>query len=229
MKSVLAIIGTTLLYPIFLLLLLITIRLFIEARFIPSQTMTPALEIDDRVLVEKVTTFLRRPYNRGEIIVFYPPPVEMSGKDLSWDGMHVLGRLTGFSFLPSEPAFIKRVIGLPGDTIRIVSGQGVFLNGKKLDETSYIQEQPHYSLTTLQDIGGRRIDGSTIQPYGSSSDAQKSIVVPPGQLFVLGDNRNNSQDSHVFGMVSEDHVIGCAMMKFWPVLKVIEPPTYRVE
>jgi signal peptidase I len=83
MKSFLATVGTTLLYSIFLLLLFITTRLFIEARFLPSVTMMPALKMGDRVLVEKVTTFLRRPYTRGEIIVFYPPPIEMSGKDLS--------------------------------------------------------------------------------------------------------------------------------------------------
>jgi signal peptidase I len=229
MKSWLAIIGTILLFPVFLLSMFITARLFIEVRFLPSTTMMPTLKMNDRVLIEKITTLLRRPYNRGEIIVFYPPPIEVGGKDLSQDLPHILGRLTGFAFLPSEPVFIKRVIGLPGDNIRIVSGQGVFLNGKKLDEASYIKEQPQYSLTTLQDIGGRGIYGSIIRPYLSSTDAQKSIVVPPGQLFVLGDNRNNSDDSHIFGMVGEERVIGCVTMKFWPEFRVIDPPTYQAE
>ena len=82
--------------------------------------MEPSLKVNDRVLIEKVSTFLNKPHARGEIIVFYPPPLEMGGKDLSWDGMSIMGRLTGLPFFPSEPAFIKRVIGLPGDQIRVV-------------------------------------------------------------------------------------------------------------
>ena len=229
MKSLIAIIGMTLFFPLSVLLMLITLRMFMETRFLPSANMSPSLKVDDRVLLEKVSTMLRRPYVRGEIIVFYPPPIEMDGKDLSWDFLHVMGRLTGLQFLPSEPAFLKRVIGLPGDTIRIVGGQGVFLNGKKLNETSYIKEPAQYSLTNLQDIGSRRIDGTAIEPYKNSSDLKVPITVPPGQLFVLGDNRNNSEDSHVFGMVSNSRVIGCVMMKFYPELKIIHRPTYNAE
>jgi signal peptidase I len=228
MKSLLAIIGMTVLYPIFVLLLLITTRLFVEARYLPSTAMQPTFEVGDRVLLEKVKTFLKRPLVRGEIIVFYPPVVEMGGKDLSWDIMAVFGRLTGLPFFPYDTAFIKRVIGLPGDRIRIVGDKGVFLNGERLEESSYINTQPRYSLNTLQDIGGRSINGSIIHPYGDPTNAQNHpIVVPPGQLFVLGDDRNNSEDSHVFGMVSEDRVIGRVMMQYWPNLRVIEPPTYQ--
>jgi signal peptidase I len=109
------------------LVLLIAIRFFIaEARFIPSSSMEPTLQIGDRLLVEKISGHLHRPIRRGEIIVFYPPPSEMGGKEISNDPLTVFGRLTGLPFLPYEPAFIKRVIGLPGDRIRVQKNVGVF-------------------------------------------------------------------------------------------------------
>src|SRR5688572_20984227 len=78
------------------LLLLVAIRFFVaEARFIPSSSMEPTLQIGDRLLVEKVSGLLRRPIRRGEIIVFYPPAAVMpGGKDLSNDPLTVMGRLT---------------------------------------------------------------------------------------------------------------------------------------
>ena len=96
-----------------------------EARFIPSGSMEPNLNIQDRVLVEKVGTVFGREVQRGDILVFYPPPIELGGQDLKNDPLTVLGRLTGLPFLPYEPAFIKRTIGLPGDHIRIQHGVGV--------------------------------------------------------------------------------------------------------
>jgi signal peptidase I len=226
MRSLLAIIGMVIVCPIFLLLLLISTRLFIECRYLPSKTMQPTLTVDDRVLIDKTKTFLRRPYRRGEIIVFYPPPIEMGGTDLSWDPMQVLVRLTGLPFLPYEPAFIKRVVGLPGDRIRVVSGQGVFVNGQLLDESSYVKEPPNYSLSFLKDIGGPSMSGDVIRPYTRLGDAEAPIVIPPGKLFVLGDNRNNSSDSHVFGLLNEDRVIGRVMLKIYPDPRIIDLPTY---
>ena len=110
------------------LILLIAIRWALaEARYIPSSSMEPTLQINDRLLVEKVSGHLSKPFKRGDILVFYPPPIEMGGHDLSNDPLTVLGRLTGLPFLPYEPAFIKRVIGLPGDHIRIARNQEAFL------------------------------------------------------------------------------------------------------
>src|SRR5580658_7157630 len=124
------------------LLLLIFIRwAFAEARYIPSSSMEPTLQINDRLLVEKVSGHLGKKIERGDILVFYPPPIELGGHDLRYDPLTVLGRLTGLPFLPYEPAFIKRVVGLPGDHIRIQHGQGVFINGQLLDESAYIKEK----------------------------------------------------------------------------------------
>src|SRR5215470_13523361 len=98
MKSLLAIVGMALLNPLLVMVLLITTRLFIEFRYIPGATMQPTLSEGDRVLVEKISTYLNKPITRGEIIVFYPPPIELDGADLSWDPMHIMGRLTGLPF-----------------------------------------------------------------------------------------------------------------------------------
>jgi len=109
--------------------------------------------------------FLFHGPRRGDVIVFRAPP------DPSRD-------------------FIKRVIGLPGDTVQVVAGQGVMVNGVLLDE-DYVSAIPNYN-------------------YGPR-------VVPPGEYFVLGDNRNSSSDSHIWGMVPESDIIGKAMVRYWPL------------
>jgi len=227
MRSLAAIVGMGLLSPIILLALLISTRLFVEARFLPSEAMKPTFVVNDRVLVEKASGYLKKPFARGEIIVFYPPPIEMGGRDLSPDVTYVLGRLTGLPMFPYEPAFIKRVIGLPGDQIRIESGQGVFLNGRLLDESSYLKEPANYTIKTLGDIGGRDVHGVVMRPYGEADLLAKPIEVPSGSLFVLGDNRNNSEDSHVFGFVKEDRIVGRVQLQIFPRLRIIEIPKYE--
>jgi signal peptidase I len=92
---------------------------------------------------------------------------------------------------PTDPSrdFIKRVIGLPGDTVEVRGGV-VYVNGTALDEP-YISSKPDYTYAKQ--------------------------TVPNGQYFVLGDNRNNSSDSHVWGFVPEDNIIGQAMFRYWPL------------
>ncbi len=180
----------------------------------------------DRLLIEKVTKLLNRKYVRGEVIVFYPPPIEMGGHDLSSDPLTVLGRLTGLPIFPNEMAFIKRVIGLPGDTIEIKSGVGVFVNGKLLEE-KYITEAPEYNLKTLGEIGGRNTYREWIQPFANDDFLHdKPILIPERHLFVMGDNRNSSEDSHIYGPVDQDRVIGRVFIKVWPKPAIIDPPKY---
>lgn len=204
------------------LVLLVAIRgLLVEPRFIPSSSMEPTLRTEDRLLVEKLSKNLGKEAQRGDILVFYPPPSQLpGGKDLSNDPATVIGRLTGLPFLPYEPAFIKRVIGLPGDRIRVKRGVGVFVNEQLLDERAYIKEPPAYDLTKLGDIGHATI-GDDKRPY--KDRAEQPIIVPPGMLFMLGDNRNNSEDSHVWGFLKQDRVIGRAWLLFW---RRLQPPKY---
>jgi signal peptidase I len=151
--------------------LALTIRTFVaEPRYIPSESMIPTLEIGDRLIVEKLS-YLGHPPHRGDIIVFAPPP-----------------QLQEQGYL-GDQAFIKRVIGLPGDTIEIKDGH-VFVD-RVLQTESYIAELPNYLMSPM--------------------------VVPPAQLFVMGDNRNNSNDSHIWGFLPQVNIVGHACFRFWPL------------
>jgi len=151
-----------------------------EARFIPSGSMQPTLEINDRLIIDKVTYRFDSP-RRGDIIVFSPPPV-LEEQDVRDD-------------------LIKRVIGLPGDEVAISNGE-VRINGDTLSE-SYIKEAIGYE-------------------FGP-------VTVPPDHYLVLGDNRNNSFDSHAWGFVPRDNVIGRALVRYWPpnrIGEIVPTPSY---
>jgi signal peptidase I len=147
------------------------IRTFVaEPRYIPSESMVPTLEVGDRLIVEKLSYYGHLPH-RGDIVVFAPPP------QLQEQGYQ------------ADQAFIKRVIGVPGDTVSVENGR-VFVNRELLTE-AYIAEQPNYPMSP--------------------------IVVPPDSLFVMGDNRNNSNDSHIWGFLPTANVVGHACFRFWPL------------
>ncbi|WP_309729969.1 signal peptidase I [Chamaesiphon sp. OTE_75_metabat_556] len=151
--------------------LAVLLRTFVaEPRYIPSESMLPTLEIGDRLIVEKLSYYTHLPQH-GDIIVF-APPIQL--------------REQGYL---EEQAFIKRVIGLPGDQIEVKNGR-VYIDGAPSTER-YIAETPNYAMSPM--------------------------VVPPDKLFVMGDNRNNSNDSHVWGFLPKANVIGHACFRFWPI------------
>ncbi|MCW6035681.1 signal peptidase I [Spirulina subsalsa FACHB-351] len=156
------------------LVLVLIIRTYIaEPRFIPSDSMLPTLETGDRVVVEKVS-YRFHPPQPGDIIVFSPPP------QLQAQGYQ------------ADQAFIKRVIGIPGQEIEIHDNR-VYVNHIPLTEP-YIAAPPQYQLPPFQ--------------------------VPAHALFVMGDNRNNSNDSHIWGFLPQNQVIGRAIFRFWPFPRV---------
>jgi signal peptidase I len=139
-----------------------------EARFIPSGSMEPTLAVNDRLIVDKVSYKFGKP-QRGDVVVFNPTQALEDQK--------------------FHDAFIKRVIGLPGDQVEVKDGK-VFINDNALDE-NYTKEMPNYKM----------------QP----------VKVPENQYLVLGDNRNNSYDSHYWGFVPQDKLVGKAVVRFWPL------------
>lgn len=153
-------------------ILALGIRTFVaEARYIPSGSMEPTLEINDRLVVEKISYHFNPP-ERGDIVVFWPPENALPGN--------------------RKDAFIKRVIGLPGDTVE-VTNETVLINGEPIQE-EYIEAPPNYE-------------------WGPQ-------VVPEDSYVVFGDNRNSSFDSHSWGFVPEENIIGKAVVRFWPPSRV---------
>jgi signal peptidase I len=181
-----------------LLMLIVIKEGFGELRLIPSESMLPLLQIEDRIVIEKVTRWWR-PYQRGDILVFYPPTTILKNDPLSW----VL-RATGFSgfIFPKESnidvAYIKRLIGEPGDKIQVVPNEGVFVNGQRLHEP-YVMELAQSCTQVLP-----------TQYCGT-------ITVPRDSYFLMGDNRNQSADSRFWGFEPKERVIGRAVFRLWPL------------
>ena len=150
------------------LLVAFVIKTFLlQAFYIPSLSMAPTLKINDRVLVNKLSYDLH-PIHRGDVVVFESPPNEGSAtKDL-----------------------IKRVIGLPGETVESRDGH-ILINGVVLKE-------PY--------LGPDVVTGPL-----------EKITVAPGHYWVMGDNRPNSRDSRFFGAIPKSLIIGRAFVRVWPV------------
>lgn len=149
-------------------------------------SMETTLEPDQFVLVDKLTPRFD-PYKRGDIVVFNPP--ELAAR--------------------AGTPFIKRVIGLGGDTVEIRAGH-VAVNGTDLVEPYVFQ-----------------VDGQA-QPTVDSLE-HGSWTVPDGELFLMGDHRAVSEDSRVFGTVPIGQIIGRAWLRYWPVgvFGVLPSPTYE--
>jgi len=159
------------------LVLALGIRQFVaEARYIPSESMVPTLQVNDRLIVEKMSYRFHSP-ERGDIVVFMPPDAAAK---------YCLGVQN--ANVKIKDAFIKRVVGLPGDKVEVRNGT-VLINDHPLQE-SYIAAKPDYELP--------------------------ASVVPPNSYLVFGDNRNNSCDGHFWGPVPRENLIGRAAFRFWP-------------
>ena len=156
----------------FLIILLVTfalvfgaVRPFIaEVFYIPTESMVPTLEVGDRVLVSKVIYLFSGP-QRGDIVVFESPDEDID--------------------------LVKRVVGVPGDNIKVVRGS-LYVNGERWEEAYLNYERPDESA------------------YGP-------ITVPEGHIFVMGDNRADSADSRYIGPVPLDYLVGKAFVRLWPL------------
>ncbi len=166
------------------LIIFFVIQTFVAQPYrVEQQSMERTLEPDQYVLVDKLTPRFDQ-YSRGDIVVFEPPEAWVQGG-------------------PRTP-FIKRVIGLPGETIEVKNGH-VYVNGTRLEEP-YIYD---------------------LQPTTASEDPQ-TWTIPEGELFVMGDHRQASADSRAFGPIAEDTIIGRAWLSYWPIstLGILQTPVY---
>jgi len=158
-----------------------------QAFYIPSGSMEPTLHPGDRVLVNKIPYYFGDP-QRGDIIVFEnPDPSADTDRGIIGGFVHWVASGLGVSTNPEED-FIKRVIGVPGDSIRC-EGAKVYVNGERIAEP-YLDQR-------------------------TSCEPVKEV--PTGMLFVMGDNRRASNDSRFgLGPVPIDRVVGKAFVKIWP-------------
>ncbi|WP_239152014.1 signal peptidase I [Virgisporangium aurantiacum] len=190
--------------------LAVLIRTFLlQAFYIPSSSMETTLLVGDRVLVNKIVYDMRDP-TRGEVIVFRGTDrwAAEERQPTATGFLAKVGRtagdLVGLS-QPGEKDFIKRVIGLPGDTVECCDEDGrVRVNDEPLDESAYLPEDMNSPIDAPPTPGacGPRI----FEP----------VTVPAGQLFVMGDYRGVSQDSRCQGPVPIENVIGRAFAVAWP-------------
>jgi len=189
--GLLAVVRETVVLVALAVLLAVVFKTFLVAAFyIPSGSMESTLNISDRVLVEKVS-YRFGDVERGDVIVFVhdEPGTEPASPSNPVTGFFSSrGQAIGV-VPPSDRDFIKRVIGLPGDTITC-DGK-VIRNGKRLDE-------------------------QYLDPGVTTTGCQKTTV-KPGELYVMGDNRTNSQDSRVFGPIQRSDVVGRAFVRIWPL------------
>jgi len=149
------------------------LQLTVQSYTVVMSSMEPNFQQGECIMVNKVSYHSSGP-QRGDVIVFHPP-------------------------VESPFPYIKRVIGLPGDTVEITNGK-VFINGTPLDEP-YIMAPPDYTMSAIE--------------------------VPANEYFVLGDNRNNSSDSHSWGPIKRSDIIGKAWFVYWPASKWSVVKHYR--
>lgn len=177
------------------LLVVFVLRSFLVEPFqIPSSSMVPTLQVGDYILVNKYTYGIRLPVlrtkvlalnepQRGDVMVFFPPHM-------------------------NDTYFIKRVVGLPGDTVTY-RNKALYVNGEPLEREALAelpQGNSRYEIG-LEVLG----DANHLMQVDAMRPARDfSLVVKPGHYFMMGDNRDNSSDSRVWGQVPEKDIVGKA-------------------
>ncbi|MFC5649032.1 signal peptidase I [Paenibacillus solisilvae] len=167
-------------------LLVLVIRYFLFAPFIvDGPSMQPTFYTGERLIVNKIIYEVRKP-KHGEVVVFHVPE---EGRD-----------------------FIKRVIGVPGDKVKL-EGDNLYINGKKVDEP-YLK----------QSIANAKAEGHIFNNDGPTANFPNenftTDIVPEGYILAFGDNRPESKDSRIIGYVPMSHIVGRADVIFWPIKKV---------
>jgi len=182
--------------------LVLLLRSFVVEPFqIPSQSMLPTLKVGDFILVSKSTYGIRLPVlrtklvdmsspKRGDVMVFFPPH--------------------------EDRYFIKRVVGLPGDKVQVLNGV-LYINGEQMEQVLMPEEATSARSVVMTEnlVSSQHLIQKRISPTRLSQSY--SSIVPEGHYFMMGDNRDNSSDSRVWGAVPEERIVGKAFARwmFW--------------
>ena len=162
-----------------------------QAFYIPSLSMSPQLDVEDRIVVSKLSYRLHE-VRRGDIVVFDAPPeldVPRPPRPLARRAVRAV--LEGVNVVkPTTTEYVKRVVGLPGEQVSSRGG-GLYVDDRLLVE-------PYL-------------------PAGLRTDDFGPVAVPEGTLFVMGDNRGSSFDSRRFGPIAESSIVGRVVVKVWPL------------
>ena len=174
---------------------------FLQAFYIPSESMEPTMLVDDKILVEKVS-YWGGEADRGDIVVFDDPGGWLNAAESRQATNPVQRALEVVGLFPTGGHLIKRVVGVGGDAVKCCDDSGhITVNGTALDE-------PYL------------FDAS------ANSDQTFDVVVPKDHLWVMGDNRGNSADSRVHmgdpggGFIDEEAVVGKAWLRVWPLSRL---------
>jgi signal peptidase I len=204
---------TILLLVLALIVSAIVKTFFVQMFFVPSGSMRPLFIEDDRILVEKVSYWGNNPVQRGDVVVFDDPGGRWLGAEGAQKLTPVQKALSEVGLYPTGGHLVKRVIGVGGDHVKCCDSKGrVTVNGVPLDEKSYIAKG------------------------ASPSDRPFDVRVPKGRLWVMGDNRGNSEDSRFHqdlpggGTVPEKDVVGKVWAIVWPLdrmKRLHEPGTFE--
>jgi signal peptidase I len=187
------------------LVLSVLVRTFlVQAFYVPSRSMEDTLLVDDRIIASKITTRIAG-VDRGEVVVFRDPGMWLSpGPELTGRQAAMRTFLVFVGLLPARSGedLVKRVIGVGGDTVICCDSEGrITVNGHPLEEESYL-------------------------PPGERTDQVPfTVTVPQDHLFVMGDNRGDSEDSRYHrnlnqGAVPVSDVVGRVVMRIWPVNRI---------
>lgn len=191
----------------------------VEAFQIPSGSMIPTLEVGDHIFVSKFAYGVSVPFTNSKVLQLAEPE---------------RGDVIVFKF-PNDPSidYIKRVVGLPGDVVEM-RGEELYINGRpvprhKLPDLYRCNDSPAHPDSSsmlrgaladddecelwLETLGNVEHE-TVLEPHRGGRDFSRTVV-PPGHVFVMGDNRDNSSDSRVWGFVSHDFIKGKALIVWW--------------
>lgn len=206
---------TILLLGIALVLAVVIKTFFIQAFYIPSESMEPGLIKNDRILIQKVSYWGDGEPQRGDVVVFKDPGGWLAAVDTAGPTNPVAKVMSKIGLYPTGGHLVKRVIGVGGDTIECCDAEGrLLVNGEPLDSSEYV-------------LGNTTCDGPRVNGCGRN---WKTGPIPEGHVFVMGDNRDNSEDSSAHmcrpaqetdcvpggEFVSNDLVVGRVFVLLWP-------------